>query len=128
MPIPDALLRFQRIHSDELTLSLYVLRRGRDGRERGDWPLMLLRAIGEAGRALGSAILPDEHDAFERCASQAIDALSAARVPLSANGLVCFVCAGGASFTAPVDDVRPTSATWGLGLALRDAWDHALSA
>jgi hypothetical protein len=128
MPIPDALLRFERIHSDELTLSLYVLRRGRDGRERGDWPLMLLRAIGEAGRSLGAAVPPDERDAFERCAALAVDALAAAHLPLSANGLVCFVCAGGSRFIAPVDEVRPTFASWGLGLALRDAWDHALSA
>ncbi|MFN0098937.1 MAG: hypothetical protein ACKVS7_09710 [Gemmatimonadaceae bacterium] len=128
MPTPDALLRFERIHADELTLSIYVLRRGPDGRERGDWPLVLFRAVNEAARSLGSALPPDERDAFERCARLAVDAISAVSLPLTASGHFCFVCAGGASFTVAVEDARPTSVSWGLGLAFRDSWDHALSA
>lgn len=128
MPIPDALLRFARIHADELTLSIYVLRRRSDGSERGDWPLMLHRAVGEAGRSLENTLPPDERDAFDRCASVAVDALSAASLPPFANGHLCFVCAGGASFTAPVEVHLPTSASWGLGLAFQDVWSDASSA
>ncbi len=127
MPVPDALLRFERIHSDELTLSLHVARRSQNGSDRGDWPLLLLRALNEIGRSIASAP-PDERDAFERCASRAVDFVAAVDLPRDARGVVCYVCAGGAHYSAPVAESQPTSARWGLGLALRDAWAHAIPA